>query len=52
MRQHQFHKVEMVKVTAPEDSAAAHEAMTAHAEELLQLLADPSADVRAAAPVF
>ena len=41
MRQHQFHKVEMVKVTTPEESAAAHEEMTGHAEELLQLLGLP-----------
>ena len=46
MRQHQFHQVEMVKVTAPEDSAAAHEAMTAHAEELLQLLELPYRKMR------
>lgn len=41
MRQHQFHKVEMVKITRPEDSDAAHEAMTQHAEGLLQALELP-----------
>jgi len=37
MRQHQFFKVEMVKVTAPEDSQAEHEALTQDAEDLLQV---------------
>lgn len=38
LRQHQFDKVELVHITSPEDSARAHEAMTAHAEKVLQLL--------------
>lgn len=38
IRQHQFDKVELVQVTRPEDSYAAHEAMTEHAERILQLL--------------
>jgi seryl-tRNA synthetase len=29
LRQHQFHKVELVSVTRPEDSEAEHERMTA-----------------------
>lgn len=37
MRQHQFLKVEMVKVTTPETSAAEHEALTNDAEALLQV---------------
>jgi len=37
MRQHQFFKVEMVKVTAPEDSQAEHEALTQDAQDLLQV---------------
>jgi seryl-tRNA synthetase len=35
LRQHQFHKVEMVSVTRPEDSAAEHERMTSCAERVL-----------------
>ncbi len=38
IRQHQFEKVELVQITAPSDSAAAHEALTAHAEEVLKRL--------------
>lgn len=41
IRQHQFHKVELVHVTRPEDSEAAHEALTAHAEAVLQALELP-----------
>lgn len=41
MRQHQFHKVEMVKVTTPETSDEEHEALTRHAEELLEELGLP-----------
>jgi len=41
IRQHQFEKVELVQVTAPEDSEAAHEALTQHAEEVLQQLRLP-----------
>jgi seryl-tRNA synthetase len=38
IRQHQFTKVEMVSVTAPEDSEAEHERMTSCAEDILQKL--------------
>lgn len=38
IRVHQFDKVELVKVTAPEESRAEHEALTADAERVLQLL--------------
>lgn len=38
IRQHQFHKVELVQVTTPEQSAEAHEALTAHAEAVLKSL--------------
>jgi seryl-tRNA synthetase len=38
IRQHQFDKVEIVQFTRPEDSAAALEALTADAEELLRRL--------------
>jgi seryl-tRNA synthetase len=38
IRQHQFSKVELVSVTAPEDSLAEHERMTACAEEVLKRL--------------
>ncbi|MCB1507753.1 MAG: serine--tRNA ligase [Hyphomicrobiaceae bacterium] len=38
LRQHQFHKVEMVSVTTPETSIAEHERMTACAEEILKRL--------------
>ena len=38
LRQHQFNKVELVSVTAPEDSAAEHERMLACAEAVLQRL--------------
>lgn len=41
IRQHQFDKVEMVQITHPERSYAAHEAMTAHAEAILQKLGLP-----------
>jgi seryl-tRNA synthetase len=41
IRQHQFEKVEMVQFTTPEESEAAHEAMTRHAEGLLQELELP-----------
>ncbi len=41
IRQHQFHKVEMVKITTAEDSAAEHEALTAHAEACLRALELP-----------
>lgn len=38
IRQHQFDKVEMVQVVAPENSMAALDEMTAHAEAVLQAL--------------
>lgn len=41
IRQHQFHKVELVWFTRPEDSLAALETLTGHAEVLLQRLGLP-----------
>lgn len=41
LRQHQFQKVEMVSVTAPEDSEAEHERMTRCAEMVLERLGVP-----------
>jgi len=41
IRQHQFEKVEMVQVVRPEDSYAALEELTLHAEEVLQRLELP-----------
>jgi seryl-tRNA synthetase len=41
IRQHQFEKVELVQIVRPEDSAAAHEALTEHAETILQKLELP-----------
>jgi len=38
IRQHQFEKVELVQVTRPEDSYAALEALTGHAERILRKL--------------
>jgi seryl-tRNA synthetase len=38
IRQHQFSKVELVSIVAPEDSDAEHERMTACAEEVLKRL--------------
>jgi seryl-tRNA synthetase len=38
IRQHQFDKVELVRFTTPEDSAAQLEALTSHAEEVLKRL--------------
>ena len=38
IRQHQFQKVELVKFTRPEDSYAEHEALTRHAETVLERL--------------
>ncbi len=40
-RQHQFEKVELVQLVKPEDSKAAHEALTGHAEAILQRLKLP-----------
>lgn len=41
IRQHQFEKVELVHVVRPEDSDAALETLTGHAEKVLQLLELP-----------
>lgn len=41
IRQHQFEKVELVQIVRPQDSAAAHEELTTHAEKILQLLELP-----------
>ncbi len=41
IRQHQFDKVELVQIVKPEDSYAAHEELTGHAEKILQLLGLP-----------
>ena len=41
IRQHQFEKVELVQIVRPEDSEAAHEALTGHAEAVLQALELP-----------
>ena len=41
IRQHQFSKVELVSITAPEQSAAEHERMTGCAEEVLRRLELP-----------
>jgi seryl-tRNA synthetase len=41
IRQHQFDKVEIVQIVAPEHSVAAHEELTAHAENVLQRLELP-----------
>jgi seryl-tRNA synthetase len=41
IRQHQFEKVELVWATLPEESAAAHEELTGHAEAILQKLGLP-----------
>ncbi|WP_145599320.1 serine--tRNA ligase [Yersinia alsatica] len=41
IRMHQFDKVEMVQITRPEDSMAALEELTGHAEKVLQLLELP-----------
>ena len=41
LRQHQFYKVELVSISAPEQSEAEHERMTAAAEEVLKRLELP-----------
>ncbi len=41
IRQHQFEKVELVQIVRAEDSYAAHEALTSHAEVVLQKLGLP-----------
>lgn len=45
-RQHQFYKVELVKITTPEQSDAEHEMLTAHAETILQKLKLPYRKMR------
>ena len=41
IRQHQFHKVEMVKIATPDQAIEEHESLTANAEGLLQALELP-----------
>jgi seryl-tRNA synthetase len=41
IRQHQFEKVELVKITLPEESESEHERLTTDAEKILQLLGLP-----------
>jgi seryl-tRNA synthetase len=41
IRQHQFHKVEMVKIVTPDQAIAEHESLTENAEALLQALKLP-----------
>lgn len=41
IRQHQFEKVELVKLSKPENSEEEHEKLTANAERILQLLGLP-----------
>lgn len=41
IRQHQFEKVELVKITLPEESESEHEKLTADAERILQVLGLP-----------
>ncbi|KXK01415.1 MAG: seryl-tRNA synthetase [Acidobacteria bacterium OLB17] len=41
IRQHQFEKVELVKLCLPEESEKEHEQLTANAEKILQLLGLP-----------
>lgn len=41
IRQHQFHKVELVKITKPEDSDAGHQALTKNAQDILEKLGLP-----------
>ncbi|MDP3274892.1 MAG: serine--tRNA ligase [Deltaproteobacteria bacterium] len=38
IRQHQFDKIELVRLERPEDSDAAHETLTRHAEQVLERL--------------
>lgn len=46
VRTHQFHKVELVKITRPEDSDAEHETLTRHAQACLEALKLPYRKVR------
>ena len=41
IRQHQFHKVELVKICTPENSAKEHEGLTRNAAKLLEMLELP-----------
>lgn len=41
IRQHQFEKVELVQIVKPTESEAAHDALTGHAEAILQKLGLP-----------
>lgn len=41
IRQHQFEKVELVKICLPEESENEHQSLTANAEKILQLLGLP-----------
>ena len=41
IRQHQFEKVELVQIVKPDESYQAHEALTAHAEQVLKHLLLP-----------
>jgi seryl-tRNA synthetase len=41
IRQHQFEKVELVQIVSAEESEAAHEALTSHAENILKKLKLP-----------
>jgi len=41
LRVHQFDKVELVRLTTPEDAPAQHELLTSHAERVLQMLELP-----------
>jgi seryl-tRNA synthetase len=41
LRQHQFNKVELVKITHPDDSESEHEKLTQDAEDILQALGLP-----------
>jgi seryl-tRNA synthetase len=49
IRVHQFDKVELVRITKPEDSPAEHELITRHAETVLQKLGLPYRVVQLAA---
>jgi seryl-tRNA synthetase len=46
IRTHQFHKVELVKITSATTSVEQHELLTSHAEKYLQLLELPYRKVR------
>ena len=46
IRQHQFHKVEMVKITTPDTSNEQHELLTSHAEACLKALELPFRTMR------